>query len=52
MRHLGVLSQVQGSAEKVIAYWSQQIQKAEHNCSMIEREAVASIKEFYPYLGL
>ena len=49
----GVLSQVQGGAEKVIAYWSRQLQRAERNYSTIEREAlavVASIKEFYPYL--
>ena len=49
----GVLSQVQGSAEKVIAYWSRQLQKAERNYSTVEREALAvvcAIKEFYPYL--
>ena len=48
-----VLSPVQGGVEKVIAYWSHQLHKAEHNYSAIEREAlavVASIKEFYPYL--
>ncbi|KAL5510089.1 hypothetical protein EMCRGX_G005565 [Ephydatia muelleri] len=36
-----------------IAYWSQQLNKAERNYSTIEREAlgaVAAIKEFFPYL--
>ena len=39
--------------EKVIAYWSRQLTKAERNYSTIEREAlvaVGAIKEFYPYL--
>ena len=49
----GVLSQVQDGVEKVVAYWSRQLQKAERNYSTIEREALAvvsGIKEFYPYL--
>ena len=48
-----VLSQNRGGEERVIAYWSRQLQKAERNYSTIEREAlaaVAAIKEFYPYL--
>ena len=49
----GVLSQIQDCQEKVITYWSRQIQKAEHNYSTIEQEAftvVGAVKEFYPYL--
>ena len=49
----GVLSQSQDGKERVIAYWSRQLQKAERNYSTIEKEAlaaVAAIKEFYPYL--
>ena len=49
----GVLSQVQDGHERVIAYWSRQLHKAEHNYSIIEREALAvvgAVKEFYPYL--
>ena len=49
----GVLSQNQDGQERVILYWSRQLQKAERNYSTIEKEAlaaVAAIKEFYPYL--
>ena len=49
----GVLSQVQKGSEKVIAYWSHQLQKAERKYSTVEQEALAvvcTIKEFYPYL--
>ena len=49
----GILSQVHDGGEKVVAYWSRQLQKAEHSYSTIEREALAvvgTIKEFYPYL--
>ena len=48
-----VLSQDVEGEEKVIAYWSWQLNKAERNYSTIEREAlaaVAAIKEFFPYL--
>ena len=48
-----MLSQVQGGTERVIAYWSRQLQKAERNYSTVEWEALAvvsAIKEFYPYL--
>ena len=49
----GVLSQVQEGEERVIGYWSRQLNKAERNYSTVEREAlavVAAVKEFYPYL--
>ena len=49
-----VISQVHDNGtEKVIAYWSRQLTKAEQNYSTIEREALAivkAVKEFYPYL--
>ena len=47
------LSQVQGGTERVLAYWSGQLQKSECNYSTVEREAlviISAIKEFYPYL--
>lgn len=49
----GILSQNQEGRERVIAYWSRQLQKSERNYSTIEREALAvisAVKEFYPYL--
>ena len=48
-----VLCQIQNGMERVISYWSRQLNKAERNYSTIEREAlaaVAAVKEFYPYL--
>ena len=48
-----VLSQEVEGEERVIAFWSRQLNKAERNYSTIEREAlavVAAIKEFFPYL--
>jgi hypothetical protein len=48
-----VLSQVQDNHERVTAYWSRQLTKAELNFSTIEREALAivsAIKECYLYL--
>ena len=48
-----VLSQIQEGKERVIAYWSRQLDKAQRHYSTIEREALAvvsAIKEFYPYL--
>ena len=44
---------MQDGQEKVIAYWSCQLQKPERNYSTVEREAltvVSGVKEFYPYL--
>eukprot|EP00731_Ephydatia_muelleri_P009263 Em0004g1601a len=49
----GVLSQKINGVERVISYWSRQLNKAERNYSTVEREAlavVAAVKEFYPYL--
>ena len=49
----GVLSQLHDGQDRVLAYWSRQLSKAERNYSTIEREALAAvgaIKEFYPYL--
>lgn len=49
----GVLSQIQDGKERVIAYFSRQLGKAQRNYSTIEREALAvvsAIQEFYPYL--
>ena len=48
----GVLSENQDSKERVIAYWSRQLQKVERNYSTIEKAlaAMAALKEFYSYL--
>ena len=49
----GVLSQIQDGKERVIAYFSRQLGKAQRNYSTVEREALAvvsAIQEFYPYL--
>ena len=49
----GILGQFQDGQERVICYWSRQLQKAERKYSTIEREALAAVsavKEFYPYL--
>ena len=46
-----ILSQAQDGTERVLAYCSCQLQKAERNYSTIEREALAidtTVKEFYP----
>ena len=46
----GVLSQIQDGQEKVVAYWSRQLQKAEKNYSTGALAVVSAVKEFYPYL--
>ena len=49
----GILGQFQDGQERVICYWSRQLQKEECKYSTIEREALAAVsavKEFYPYL--
>ena len=49
----GVLSQMQDGRERMLAYWSWQLQKVEKNYSTIEHEALAVVgafKEFFPYL--
>ena len=41
---------ISGGQEKVISYWSRQLQKAEHNHYSTGKEAlaaVATVKEFY-----
>lgn len=48
-----VLSQVQNGQERVIAYWSRQLDKSQRSYSTIGCEALAAvsaIKQFYPYL--
>ena len=45
-----VLSQDVEGEEKVIAYWSQQLNKAERNYSTIEREALAAVAAIKDYL--
>ena len=49
----GVLSQLHDGQDRVLAYWSRQLSKAERNYSTTECEALAAVgatKEFYPYL--
>ena len=48
-----IISQESVGGERVIAYYSRQLSKAERNFFMTEREALAvvtAVKEFYPYL--
>uniref|UniRef100_A0A1X7U411 Integrase catalytic domain-containing protein n=1 Tax=Amphimedon queenslandica TaxID=400682 RepID=A0A1X7U411_AMPQE len=48
-----VLSQTLAAQERVVSYFSRQLQKAERRYSTIDREALAivsAIKEIYPYL--
>ena len=48
-----VLSQIQHNREVVIGYWSRQFSKPQRSYSTKESEAlaaVATVKEFYPYL--
>ena len=48
-----VLSQLQGGQEKVIAYYSSNLNRAERNYCAIKRELLAVIKavrRFHPYL--
>ena len=49
----GVLSQVQGEQERVIAYYSKTLSPAERNYCVTRRELLAvikSVKHFRPYL--
>ena len=49
----GVFSQVPNGKDRIIAYWSRQLGKAQQNYSTIESEGLAvvgAIQEFYPYL--
>ena len=48
-----VLSQERDGKEYVISFWSRCLDKSERNYLTIEREAlvaIASLKEFYPYV--
>ena len=46
----GVLSQLRDGHERVIAYWSRQLSKADRNYILYQWAAVGTIKKFYPYL--